>query len=93
MKTSKKFKSHFSVLNCCGQTECSFVVFCCFLCSCSLSVFSCVSVPWQHYQPTNGVNGVRVDKEKRPELSTGSYEILNSQKVTHLQFCLHVDDH
>ncbi|KAM3867427.1 protein transport protein Sec24C [Diretmus argenteus] len=37
-------------------------------------------VPWQHYQPTKGVEGVRVDKDKRPELSVGSYEILNSQK-------------
>ncbi|KAM9360127.1 protein transport protein Sec24C [Symphorus nematophorus] len=37
-------------------------------------------VPWQHYQPTKGVEGVRVDKDKRPELSMGSYEILNSQK-------------
>ncbi|XP_022608523.1 protein transport protein Sec24C-like isoform X1 [Seriola dumerili] len=36
-------------------------------------------VPWQHYQPTRGVEGVRVDKDKRPELSLGSYEILNSQ--------------
>ena len=38
-------------------------------------------VPWQHYQPTNGVEGARVDKDKRPELSMGSYEILSSQKV------------
>ncbi|XP_038560323.1 protein transport protein Sec24C-like [Micropterus salmoides] len=37
-------------------------------------------VPWQHYQPTKGVEGVRVDKDTRPELSMGSYEILNSQK-------------
>ncbi|KAI3372561.1 hypothetical protein L3Q82_023040, partial [Scortum barcoo] len=39
-------------------------------------------VPWQHYQPTKGVEGVRVDKDKRPELSMGSYEILNSQKAS-----------
>ncbi|XP_041642619.1 protein transport protein Sec24C [Cheilinus undulatus] len=37
-------------------------------------------VPWQHYQPTKGVEGVRVDTDKRPELSMGSYEILNSQQ-------------
>ncbi|XP_028270110.1 protein transport protein Sec24C isoform X2 [Parambassis ranga] len=37
-------------------------------------------VPWQHYQPTKGVEGVRVDKDKRPELSMGSYEIIHSQK-------------
>ncbi|XP_030000165.1 protein transport protein Sec24C isoform X2 [Sphaeramia orbicularis] len=37
-------------------------------------------VPWQHYQPTKGVEGVRLDKDKRPELSMGSYEILSSQK-------------
>ncbi|XP_053336461.1 protein transport protein Sec24C [Clarias gariepinus] len=35
-------------------------------------------VPWQSYQPTN--NGQRVDREKRPELSLGSYEILEAQK-------------
>ncbi|XP_039906313.1 protein transport protein Sec24C isoform X2 [Simochromis diagramma] len=48
-------------------------------------------VPWQHYQPTNGVNGVRVDKEKRPELSTGSYEILNSQKGEAAALLLAID--
>ncbi|KAM4616638.1 protein transport protein Sec24C [Polymixia lowei] len=37
-------------------------------------------VPWQHYQPTKGVEGVRVDRDSRPELSMGSYEILHSQK-------------
>ncbi|XP_041855130.1 protein transport protein Sec24C isoform X3 [Melanotaenia boesemani] len=37
-------------------------------------------VPWQHYQHTKGVEAVRVDKDTRPELSMGSYEILNSQK-------------
>lgn len=39
-------------------------------------------VPWQHYQPTNGVQGARVDKDKRPELSMGSYEVLSAEKVT-----------
>lgn len=48
--------------------------------TCIFYVF-CSSVPWQHYQPTNGVEGARVDKDKRPELSMGSYEILSSQKV------------
>lgn len=38
-------------------------------------------VPWQHYQPTNGVQGARVDKDKRPELSMGSYEVLSAEKV------------
>ncbi|KAG7236466.1 hypothetical protein INR49_000840 [Caranx melampygus] len=28
-------------------------------------------VPWQHYQPTKGVEGVQVDRDKRPELSLG----------------------
>ncbi|XP_076852265.1 protein transport protein Sec24C-like isoform X2 [Brachyhypopomus gauderio] len=35
-------------------------------------------VPWQSYQPTN--KGRRVDWEKRPELSLGSYEVLETQK-------------
>ncbi|XP_036454947.1 protein transport protein Sec24C [Colossoma macropomum] len=35
-------------------------------------------VPWQSYQPTN--KGKRIDQEKRPELSLGSYEILEAQK-------------
>ncbi|TSN86039.1 Protein transport protein Sec24C [Bagarius yarrelli] len=35
-------------------------------------------VPWQSYQPTN--KGQRVDQEKKPELSLGSYEILDTQK-------------
>ncbi|XP_051751434.1 protein transport protein Sec24C [Ctenopharyngodon idella] len=34
-------------------------------------------VPWQSYQPTN--QGRRVDWEKKPELSLGSYEILEKQ--------------
>ncbi|XP_016297303.1 protein transport protein Sec24C [Sinocyclocheilus anshuiensis] len=34
-------------------------------------------VPWQSYQPTN--QGRRVDCEKKPELSLGSYEILEKQ--------------
>lgn len=43
---------------------------------------TCVAVSWQHYQPTRGAEGVRVDQDKRPELSMGSYEILGSQKVS-----------
>ncbi|XP_032371821.1 protein transport protein Sec24C isoform X2 [Etheostoma spectabile] len=48
-------------------------------------------VPWQHYQPTKGVEGVRVDKDKRPELSMGSYEILNSQKGEPAALLLAID--
>ncbi len=36
-------------------------------------------VPWQNYQPTN--QGRRVDCGKKPELSLGSYEILEKQTV------------
>lgn len=42
-------------------------------------------VPWQHYQPTNGVQGARVDKDRRPELSMGSYEVLSAEKVKFTQ--------
>ncbi|XP_072243466.1 protein transport protein Sec24C [Leuresthes tenuis] len=48
-------------------------------------------VPWQHYQPTQGVEGVRVDKDKRPELSLGSYEILNSLKSQSAALLLAID--
>ncbi|XP_078141465.1 protein transport protein Sec24C isoform X2 [Centroberyx gerrardi] len=48
-------------------------------------------VPWQHYQPTKGVEGVRVDRDKRPELSTGSYEILNSEKGEPAALLLAID--
>ncbi|XP_024113749.1 protein transport protein Sec24C isoform X2 [Oryzias melastigma] len=37
-------------------------------------------VAWKHYQPTTGVNGVRVDADLRPELSLGSYEVISPQK-------------
>ncbi|KAJ7993718.1 hypothetical protein DPEC_G00257580 [Dallia pectoralis] len=37
-------------------------------------------VGWQHYLPTKGVQGDRLDKDKRPELSLGSYEILDNQQ-------------
>uniref|UniRef100_A0AAV2MQT5 4Fe-4S ferredoxin-type domain-containing protein n=1 Tax=Knipowitschia caucasica TaxID=637954 RepID=A0AAV2MQT5_KNICA len=52
----------------CGQR------FCCPFCG------KVSEVSWQYYQPTKGVEGVRVDKEKRPELCMGSYEVINSQK-------------
>nr|XP_020492301.1 protein transport protein Sec24C-like [Labrus bergylta] len=48
-------------------------------------------VPWQHYQPTKGVEGVRVDKDKRPELSMGSYEILSPQKGEPAALLLAID--
>ncbi|CAN9512969.1 unnamed protein product [Ophioblennius macclurei] len=48
-------------------------------------------VPWQHYQPTKGVEGIRVDQEKRPELSLGSYEILSSQKGEPAALLLAID--
>ncbi|XP_074526410.1 protein transport protein Sec24C isoform X2 [Halichoeres trimaculatus] len=48
-------------------------------------------VPWQHYQPTKGVEGFRVDKDKRPELSLGSYEILGSQKGEAAALLLAID--
>ncbi|CAJ1069455.1 protein transport protein Sec24C isoform X1 [Xyrichtys novacula] len=48
-------------------------------------------VPWQHYQPTKGVEGVRVDKDKRSELSMGSYEILNSEKGEPAALLLAID--
>ncbi|KAL0979026.1 hypothetical protein UPYG_G00179480 [Umbra pygmaea] len=37
-------------------------------------------VGWQHYHPTKGVQGNRLDRDKRPELSLGSYEILDNQQ-------------
>ncbi|XP_059193260.1 protein transport protein Sec24C [Centropristis striata] len=48
-------------------------------------------VPWQHYQPTKGVEGMRVDKDTRPELSLGSYEILDSQKGEPAALLLAID--
>lgn len=48
-------------------------------------------VPWQHYQPTKGVEGDRVDNHKRPELSLGSYEILSSQKGEPAALLLAID--
>lgn len=40
-----------------------------------------VSVSWKQYQHTTGPAGVRIDKDKRPELSLGSYETSQSEKV------------
>ncbi|XP_076006738.1 protein transport protein Sec24C [Genypterus blacodes] len=48
-------------------------------------------VPWQHFQPTNGVEGLRVDQDKRPELSLGSYEILHSHKDKPAALLLAID--
>ncbi|KAG7489059.1 transport protein Sec24C-like isoform X1 [Solea senegalensis] len=48
-------------------------------------------VPWQHYQPTKGVEGARVDKDKRPELSMGSYEILGSERGEAAALLLAID--
>ncbi|XP_056887807.1 protein transport protein Sec24C [Takifugu flavidus] len=48
-------------------------------------------VPWQHYQPTNGVQGARVDKDKRPELSMGSYEVLSAEKGDPAALILAID--
>lgn len=48
-------------------------------------------VSWQHYQPTKGVDGFRVDKDTRPELHMGSYEILNSQKGEPAALILAID--
>ncbi|KAF4074319.1 hypothetical protein AMELA_G00238050 [Ameiurus melas] len=46
-------------------------------------------VPWQSYQPTN--KGQRVDRDKRPELSLGSYEILETQKGEPVVLLLAID--
>jgi len=46
------------------------------------AVCVCVSVPWQYYHPTMGVEGVRVDRDQRPELCLGSYEMIHPNKVT-----------
>ncbi|XP_015257475.1 PREDICTED: protein transport protein Sec24D-like, partial [Cyprinodon variegatus] len=48
-------------------------------------------VPWQQYQPTEGVEGVRVDRDRKPELSLGSYEILNSGKGEPAALLLAID--
>ncbi|XP_066511342.1 protein transport protein Sec24C-like isoform X1 [Hoplias malabaricus] len=46
-------------------------------------------VPWQSYQPTN--KGQRIDHEKKPELSLGSYEIVETQKGEPAVLLLAVD--
>ncbi|XP_033946126.1 protein transport protein Sec24C [Pseudochaenichthys georgianus] len=48
-------------------------------------------VPWQHYQPTKGVEGARLDRDNRPELSMGSYEKVNSQKGEPAALLLAID--
>ncbi|XP_031426585.1 protein transport protein Sec24C isoform X2 [Clupea harengus] len=47
-------------------------------------------VPWQVYQPTDALSR-RVDAEKRPELSLGSYEILEQNKDETASLLLAVD--
>ncbi|XP_061788040.1 protein transport protein Sec24C [Nerophis lumbriciformis] len=37
-------------------------------------------VPWQDYQPTDGVGGARLDRQQRPELHMGSYEVLHARQ-------------
>uniref|UniRef100_A0A3P8SWK9 Uncharacterized protein n=1 Tax=Amphiprion percula TaxID=161767 RepID=A0A3P8SWK9_AMPPE len=49
-------------------------------------------VPWQHYQHFQPkIEGIRVDRDERPELSMGSYEILNSQKGEPAALLLAID--
>ncbi|XP_017283266.1 protein transport protein Sec24C isoform X2 [Kryptolebias marmoratus] len=48
-------------------------------------------VSWQHYQPTKGPAGVRVDEDRRPELSLGSYEKLHSEKGEAAALLLAID--
>ncbi|XP_037536127.1 protein transport protein Sec24C [Nematolebias whitei] len=48
-------------------------------------------VSWKHYQPTKGAAGVRVDKDKRPELSLGSYETLHSERGEPAALLLAID--
>nr|XP_015815958.2 protein transport protein Sec24C [Nothobranchius furzeri]XP_015815959.2 protein transport protein Sec24C [Nothobranchius furzeri] len=48
-------------------------------------------VPRRLFQPTGGVGGTRVDKDRRPELSLGSYEILHSEKHAPAALLLAVD--
>ncbi|XP_029017006.1 protein transport protein Sec24C isoform X2 [Betta splendens] len=88
----------------CNQSECIIGCRCCGASMCPAmdwqdcgQRFYCpfcgklTEVPWQHYQPTKGVNGDRVDKDKRPELSMGSYEILNTQKDEPAALVLAID--
>ncbi|KAM8885811.1 protein transport protein Sec24C isoform 2-T2 [Spinachia spinachia] len=48
-------------------------------------------VPWHHYQPTRGPQGVRVDRDQRPELSMGSYETLGPHRGEPAALILAVD--
>ncbi|XP_046871762.1 protein transport protein Sec24C isoform X2 [Hypomesus transpacificus] len=48
-------------------------------------------VSWQHYQPTRGTEGVRMDRETRPELSLGSYEVVRNQQEQPAVLLLAVD--
>uniref|UniRef100_A0A1A7WEM8 Protein transport protein Sec24C-like n=1 Tax=Iconisemion striatum TaxID=60296 RepID=A0A1A7WEM8_9TELE len=48
-------------------------------------------VPWHLYQPTSGAEGTRVDTNRRPELSLGSYEILHAEKGESAALLLAID--
>nr|XP_057927849.1 protein transport protein Sec24C isoform X2 [Doryrhamphus excisus] len=48
-------------------------------------------VPWQHYQPTDGVDGARLDRQQRPELHMGSYEVLHAQQGEAAALLLAID--
>ncbi|KAM9823144.1 protein transport protein Sec24C isoform 1-T1 [Syngnathus typhle] len=48
-------------------------------------------VPWQHYQPTHGVDGLRPDREQRSELHMGSYEVLHAVKGEAAALLLAID--
>ncbi|XP_013866628.1 protein transport protein Sec24C isoform X2 [Austrofundulus limnaeus] len=48
-------------------------------------------VSWQQYQHTTGPEGVRIDKDKRPELSLGSYETFQSEKGEPAALLLAID--
>ncbi|XP_023694358.2 protein transport protein Sec24C isoform X1 [Paramormyrops kingsleyae] len=73
-------KGHIPGCGVCGAHMCPFMAwqdcgqrFCCPFCG------NLNEVPWQSYQPT-GCQGKRVDSEENPELSWGSYEVLEMQK-------------
>ncbi|XP_077377818.1 protein transport protein Sec24C [Festucalex cinctus] len=48
-------------------------------------------VPWQQYQPTDGVDGVRLDRDQRPQIHMGSYEVLHAFKGEAAALLLAVD--
>ncbi|XP_077416715.1 protein transport protein Sec24C isoform X2 [Vanacampus margaritifer] len=50
-----------------------------------------IEVPWQQYQPIDGVDGVRLDRDQRPELKMGSYEVLHALKGEAAALLLAID--